>query len=116
MTPYARLDTGEADQLANAVGDIAELYGIPAMSPEVMAWTNLIQTVGFIYGTRFMAWRADVRRKATERGEPASAENSKGSTTPHANAPKAEPIQPVNPPMMQTYVEGFGMVEVPAAP
>lgn len=88
-----RLEKAEADQLAGAVADVAELYDIPAVSPEVIAWGNLIQTIGFVYGTRIMAAR--FARQAQQKAQPRpDARNSQGSTQPATNAPRPEPVAP----------------------
>lgn len=118
LTPYARLETGEAESLANAVCDVAELYDIPTVSQEAIAWGNLIQVLGFVYGTRVMAARTDAKRQQAERARPAGADDprNKGSLTPSANAPRAEPIKPVTPSTMSMEFEGLGIIDVPTAP
>lgn len=103
VSPFLKIDKTEADQLAGAVADVAELYDIPAVSPEVIAWGNLIQTVGFIYGTRIMAARFAARQEKTQTR--ADASNSRGSTTPAANAPKPEAAPAARPGLEPIYID-----------
>jgi hypothetical protein len=99
--------------LTEAYSGVAELYGVPVISPEVIAWTTLAQTVAFIYGARIMAWRNDEKKKRAEKPVPASAENSRGSTTPAANAPKPEPLAEQQPAFKKQFIPGLGEVDVP---
>lgn len=118
ITPYLRIEQVEAEGLANAACDVAELYDIPALSQETIAWGNLVQTLAFVYGSRIMAYRADAARQRGERGKVAGADSAtnKGSLTPSPDAPRAQPIQPVQPASMKMEFEGLGIIDVPTAP
>jgi hypothetical protein len=51
------LDDGEAESLATAVKGVLDLYDVPEIAPAAIAWINLAQTCGVIYGTRIIAAR-----------------------------------------------------------
>jgi hypothetical protein len=55
-TAELALDKAEADQLAKAAADVAQFYDV-GVSGKTLAWINLTQCVGMIYGTRLFAIR-----------------------------------------------------------
>lgn len=50
-TPELAIDKTEADTIAAAAAQVAELYNIEA-SAHMVAWTNLLMTLGMVYGPR----------------------------------------------------------------
>lgn len=111
--PFIAIDQTEATQLGNASADLMEIYGVPELAPETIAWSNLIQAVAFIYGSRVIAYRAMVRRAEAEKRKPPTAENSRGSTTPAPNAPQPPSQQMPEPQFKKQYIEGLGEIDVP---
>lgn len=72
-TPELMLAEQEAAALASAIATVSEHYDVSGViPPETLAWVNLAQTVGFIYGPRIFAVRT---RKGMERAQ-AQAEQS----------------------------------------
>lgn len=115
-TPFIAIEKVEAEQLGNAVADLMEIYGVPEMAPETIAWGSLIQACAFIYGTRIVAYRMEAAKRKREAAKPADAANSKGSLTPDPNAPKAPLVeQPLQAFTVQD-IPGLGRVEVPMHP
>lgn len=67
-TPELALDQGEAKTIAEATSKVAELYDVTA-DPKTIAWSNLIMTLGMVYGTRIVAInmrRKDERKKRAQ--------------------------------------------------
>lgn len=109
--PFVAIDKVEAEQLGNATADLMEIYGVPEMAPETIAWGAFIQACAFIYGSRVIAIRNDMRSRASKKAQPATAENSRGSTTPQADAPQPPPA--AQPLFRRQHIEGLGEIDVP---
>lgn len=63
--PELAMEKEEARMLAEAVANVAQHYEImQTVSPEMVAWFGLLQTVGLVYGTRGVAY---VSRKRMEK-------------------------------------------------
>jgi len=69
--PEFALDPREAADMAKATADVAQHYPVTFIDPKTLAWINLIQTTGFIYGSRLFAYR--MRRNASAPARPAPA-------------------------------------------
>jgi hypothetical protein len=53
--PMLAISHDEAERLAKAIANVAELYDLPVLSPEAQAWANLVVAAGSIYGPRVLA-------------------------------------------------------------
>lgn len=85
--PELKLDADEAKLLAKATADVASFYGT-VVSAKAMAWTNLVQCVGMIYGTRLFAIRNRRRDEALRRPARAAPQNA---PRPNGNGVNAGP-------------------------
>lgn len=71
-TPELKLEHGEAEALADAIATVSAHYDVGGViPPEALAWANLAQVCGFIYGPRIMAAR--MRKSATQAAQQAEA-------------------------------------------
>lgn len=82
------LDRPECDALAKACAEVASHYDLPAVAPETLAWINLIQTAGVIYGSRIIAARMEAQAHRAARAQPTQ------SATPVYERPADAPAPP----------------------
>lgn len=67
-TPELALDEAEASALAVAIADVSQHYDVLSrVSAEGVAWVNLMQAIGMVYGPRVIAYKM---RKTAEKREP----------------------------------------------
>lgn len=78
----------EGATLASAIQRVSRHYDIPGISAETLDWIGLIQCIGAIYGTRFIASRLEARaaaaRDVTPKDDPlqAAPPNTRQPTPP----------------------------------
>lgn len=95
-TPELELDAMEAKDLATAAAAVARHYDM-TMTAKAMDWTNLIMTLGAVYGTRLMAVRM---RRTMERG-------------PRVASATVETPTPASAATRRVNVPGVGEIDVP---
>lgn len=62
-TPMLEIDEGEAENLANAVSRVTELYEIPLMDERSMALMMLGKSLVEVYGTRIATAIIEARKR-----------------------------------------------------
>lgn len=105
------LDEKEAKQLATALNGVAVYYDT-VVSAKAMAWINLTQAVGLIYGTRLFAIRQR-RQEERLRRRPATPPPPQATAKPGSEAnsgkePKSTASEPLFMPSELNSPEAFG--------
>ena len=67
LIPELELTEDESKTMARAISEVSQYYEIPLVSPQQVAWYNLLMTASMIYGTRFVAYRNRSRKEAAEK-------------------------------------------------
>ena len=95
-TPEVALAQSEAEQLAQAIRGVTDLY-VTSIDPRVIAWGNLMMVCGMIYGPRIYTIMKKQPKKLTV--VPIRAESQANGTAA---------AQPINTPS-QMYGADFGV-------
>lgn len=106
------LDEKEAKQLATALNGVAVYYDT-VVSAKAMAWINLTQAVGLIYGTRLFAIRQRRQEERAKRRAASPAAPPPNTQRPASEANSGKPPQPQQEPPVLFRPAELNQVDLP---